>query len=228
MWRGLSLKCKIASFVALFFLGLASLCFYHVFMNRAYFRSQARFCCLMAMRVDFSAPGSYSASINSKSHYFDNAFMALDVPRRVLSKTDPEELISGLEGTYEIIDKDGKRIIRDSIIGDPNNLRSRYFKDLIELIHFASWYEFVQWQINITITQGAAQLKDIPQQLILFDQGLFSKIDDLCKFYGWASLILAVIILFIVAAVSLRKRKLIENSTKVSGTTTSSLPVSED
>ena len=233
MWRGLSLRCKIAVFVAVFFLGVAGLCFFHVFMNRDYFRSQARFYCLMAIKVDFSVPGVYSASVNSKPHYLENAFLALDVPRRVLSKTDPRELISGLEGNFEVIDKDGRRIIWGSIIGDPdwggdpNNIKSRYFKNLIELSHFASWYEFVQWQININITQGAQNLKDIPQRLILYDRNFnYMNQEDFCKLYGWASLIIAVIILIVVAALSLRKRKLIECDKKLTVATTSSPPIS--
>ena len=229
MWRGLSIRCKIASCVAVFFLGVAGLCFFSVFMSRAYFRSRARFCCLMAIRVDFSAPGTYSSSINSKPHYLENTYLYLDVPKQVLSKTDPKVLLSGLKGTYEIIDTDGKRIFGGSLITDPNNLKSRHFKNLIELIHHFEWYEFVQWQINITITQGAAQLKDIPQQLILFDLSHnYMMQEDLRKLFGWANLILAVTILIIVAIVSFRKRKLIECSKKTSGTATSSPPVSEE
>ncbi len=227
MWRGLSLRCKIAVFVAVFFLCVTGLCFFHVFMNRAYFRSQARFYCLMAIKVDCSVPGKYSASVKSKPHYLENAFLALDVPRRVLSKTAPEELISGLEGTFAVIDKDGKRIIWGSIVGDPNNVKSRYFKNLIELIHFASWYEFVEWQININITQGAQNLKDIPQRLILYDRNFnYMNQEDFRKLYGWASLIIAVIILIVVAALSLRKRKLIECDKKLTIATTSSPPIS--
>lgn len=216
MRRGLSLKCKIATCVAIFFLGVAGFCFFSYWMNLAYFRSRARFCCLMAIRVDFSAPRTYSSSINSKPMFLEKAFLALDVPKRVLTKTDPELLLSGLEGTYEIIDTDGKRIIRGSIIGDPNDLKSRHFKNLIELIQFSSWYEFVQWQINITITQGAPRLKDVPQRLVLYDQsGNYMIQEDLRKLFGLANLILGVVILIIVSAVSIYKKKQLSSSPKV-------------
>lgn len=230
MWRGLSLRCKIASCVAIFFLIVAGLCFLRVFMNRAYFRSQTRFCCLTAMRVDFSTPGTYSASVISKPRYIENAYLVLDLPKRVLSETNPEAILSGLEGNFEIMDKDGKRIIWGSIPGDPNNLKSHLSKNFISLTKIGSFYEFVQWQMNITITKGARRLEGIPHRLVMFDRDSNLSIsEDIRTLFGMASLILAVVILIIVAALSQKKkRKLIESNTKVSGTATSSLQFSEE
>ncbi len=211
MWRGLSLRCKIATFVAVIFFIVAGYCFFLRFRNQAYFRSSARFDCVMAMRVDFSVPSIYSATVMSKPRYIENAFLALDVPERILSKTDPEALLSGLEGTFEIVDKEGKRIYYDSLITDPNSLKSRHFKNFIEFYHFPSWYEFVQWQVNINITHGASRLEGIPHRLVLFDRNYNVSInEDIRTLFGLVNLIIAVII-FIVIIVSMRKKEQLGN-----------------
>ena len=211
MWRGLSLKCMIASCVAVFFLGVAFLCFFFFFRNRAYFQSPVRFDCVMAIRVDFSTPGTYSATITSKPRYVENAYLVLDLPKRVLSETDPTLLITGLKGTYEIIDNDGKQIIRGSIVEDPNYLKSHLSKNFIGLGKIGSWYEFVQWQINVNIKQGATNLKGIPQRLILFDRNSnLSMNEDIRTLFGMVNLILAIAI-FIVIIVSVRKQKQLGN-----------------
>jgi len=229
MWRGLSLRCKIAVFVAVFFLCVAGYCFFFRFRNQAYFRSHVRFDCVTAIRVDFSAPGTYSASVISKPRYIENAYLVLDLPKRVLSETNPEALLSGLEGSFEIMDEDGKQIIWDSIPRDANNLKSHLSENFISLTKIGSCYEFVKWQMNITITKGARRLKGIPHRLVMFDRDSNLNIsEDICTLFGLASLILAVIILIVVTAVSRRKRKLIEGNPKVSGTTISSPQVSEE
>ena len=208
----------IATCVVVFFLGVAGVCFFSSLVNRAYFRSQARFGCLMALSVDLSTPGTYSASFDYRP-IIENAFLGLDVPKAILSETSPDVLVSGLQGTFTILDADGSRIFRGRLVQDPNNLIARHFKNLIQLVYLGSWYGEVKWQINVTITQGAPRLKGIPQRLVLFDnQHAFRFKDDFYTFFGSIVLLLAVIIFIVVAAAYLRKRKRLKNGQQIAGT----------
>jgi hypothetical protein len=169
----------------------------------------------MAVSVDFSTPGTYTASFKY-DQYIHNGFLGLDVPDRVLSETSPDVLLSGLQGTYAIIDEDGKQIIRGPLVEDPNEIRLRYLQNIIELHNLFSWYGKVKWKINATVTQGAPNLKGIPQRLVLMDTqrafGLGTAL-LLCTFIICGALLAGVIILTNVAVISLRKRKRLKNST---------------
>jgi hypothetical protein len=213
MWRGISLKCKIAIYIAIcvsvFFIGVAGFWFYFCLANRAYFRSWIRFdCIVVAMRVDFSTPGNYSATINSKPRFLENAYLELDLPKRALSETDPKVLVEGLKGTFEIVDNEGKHLFGGSIPEDPNDLKSYNSKNFIRLRKIGSFYEYVHWQMNITITKGAKRLKGIPHRFVVFSRYPSSRSDEFfCMLFGLANLGLAIIILSVVTVLSVRKKK---------------------
>jgi hypothetical protein len=166
----------------------------------------------MALRVDFSTPGTYTASFEYDQP-IHNCFLGLDVPDRILSDMSPDVLLSGLQGTYAIIDEDGKQIIRGPLVGDPNEIRLRYFQNIIELRELFDWYGKVKWKVNATVAQGAPCLKGIPQRLVLIDRtNALRFVDDVLFFVTCASSLLAAIILTIVIGISVRKRKQPENS----------------
>ena len=234
MWKGLSLKCKIAGCVAIFFLGVACFCFAVSAIKNANFWHRVRFGCLMALRVDFSAPGAYMANFNSPAD-MKGAFLGLDVPDSVLSDMSADVLLSGLEGNYTILGAGGKKVFSGLFTRDSFEFNKESWKKNIidfeeRLDKFFHELPEGKCQITVTITEGANNLKSIPQRLILVGDSIgFGLLDiRLHIFFGCVLLLLAIIILFIVAIVSRRKMKLIESSTKVCGTATSSLPVSEE
>ena len=229
MWRGLSLKCKIASCVAVVFLCVAGICFAVSVVKHANFWHRARFVCLLALRVDFSTPGAYMATFDSPAN-MKGAFLGLDVPGSIVSDMSADVLLSGLQGDYTILDTNGKKVHSGPLTQEHVSFnKASLLESIIDLAVFRGFPEG-KCQITVTITEGAPKLKGISQRLILVDDSIGLGFLDirLLIFFGCVLLLLAVVILFIVTVVSLRKRKLIESSTKVSGTTTSSLPVSEE
>ena len=202
-----------ATCVGVFFLGVAAY-FFLSWVNRAYFWHRARFGCLMALSVDFSTPGTYTASFEY-GQPIHNGFLGLEVPDRILSDTSPDVLLSGLQGTYTIIDEDGKQIIRGPLVEDPNEIRLRYFQNIIELRDLFDWYGKVKWKINATVTHGAPNLKGIPQRLVLIDSEPAVRLRIALFLYTFiicGALLVGIIILTIVAVISLGKRKRLENS----------------
>ena len=201
----------IAVCAAVFLLGVAGSGFLLLdLVNRAYSWHRARFNCPAAVSVDFSTPGIYAASFEYALP-MGHPILGLDIPRKTLSQMRPDVLLSGLEGTYAIVDADGTEIFGGPLIEDPNNIKVTCFGTIMELRQFGSWYGEVKWRITATVTKGAARLEGIPQRLVFIDTGeALRSIDSAWAPYGClvcAALPVAVIILIVVAGVSLRKSK---------------------
>ena len=204
----------IATCVGVFFLGLAVFFFFLSWVSHAYFWHRARFGCLMAISVDFSTPGTYTASIEYDQP-IHNGFLGLDVPDRALSEKSPDVLVSGLQGTFAIVDENGMQITGGPLVGDPNEIRLRYFQNIIELRELFDWYGKVKWKINTDVTQGAANLKGIPQHLVLINSEpavRFRIPHFLYTFISWGALLAGIIIMTIVTVISLGKSKRLENN----------------
>ncbi|HUV62718.1 MAG TPA: hypothetical protein VMW24_02410 [Sedimentisphaerales bacterium] len=202
----------IATCVAVFFLGVAGVSFLLFYANRAYFWHPARFKCLAALSVDFSTPGTYSASFNYYPPIISDGLVGLDIPKRTLSQTPPEVLLSGLQGTYSILDAEGRRIFNRPLVEESNKTKMLWRRNIIVLGNLGSWYDNkVAWQMNVTVTQGAAHLERIPHRFVLMDRAEASvaidRISIPCALLTCAALPAGAIILAVVVRKSLRKRK---------------------
>jgi hypothetical protein len=203
---------------AVFFISVGLFFFSWSLFDRAYFWHRARYGTLMALSVDFSTTGTYTASLDYGQKIKD-AFLGLDVPKKALSNKSPEELLSGLQGNFSIIDTDGKEIFSGPLIQDPNMIKTYYINNLIVLRSLFSWYDEANWQINVTITNRGRNLIGIPQRLVLMDdivifssraQGfIFNVISGGCLFIGT--------IIIIVIAVSRSKSKRPKNKEQIVG-----------
>ena len=210
--RRFPLRRAIAACVAVFFFGTAAYFFALSMMNRAHFTHEARFGVVVALSVDFSTPGTYTASFDHWPPVLSHAILGLDVPGRVLSETTPDVLLSGLQGTFEILDADGSKICSGLLIADPNMIATRYFQNVIELRTLGSWYGEVKWKINVTVTQGAPRLEGIPQRFVLIDVPIFREGLLPNSVLALLALLVGVVILIVVAVKSLHKKKLPEYS----------------
>ncbi|UCC97879.1 MAG: hypothetical protein JSW66_18785 [Phycisphaerales bacterium] len=205
----------IATSVAVCFLGVACVGFFLSYVTRAYFWHPARFNCLATLSVDFSAPGTYAATFDYGPTAMHDVSLGLDVPKTVLSKTPLNVLLSGLQGTFSILDEDGTEIVRGSLVGDSNGIRVRHFQNIVELCSLRDWYGKANWQINVTVTRGAPRLKGIRQRLVLFDGEAAFRLRTTRLFQAFVActaLLLAAIILIVVALKFFRKRKQQGNS----------------
>lgn len=209
MIRRFPLRRAIAVCVAVFFFVAAA---YFLAMSRDHFSHEARFGVVAALSVDFSTPGTYTASFDHWPPILSHAFLGLDVPGRVLSETPPDVLLSGLQGTFEILDADGSKIFSGLLVADPNRIATRYFRNVIELRTLGSWYDKVKWKINVTVTHGAPRLEKMAQRFVLIDVPRFR--EDLLynSVLALLALLAGSVILIIVAVKSLRKKNLPEHS----------------
>jgi hypothetical protein len=180
-------------YVAVFFLAVTALCFWVVKVDSVYYWHEQRFNTMATLSVDFSAPGTYSATIHHWTMIDLYALMGLDVPKKILDKTPPIELLDGLEGTYSIRDEDGERIFWGSLVEDPNKVSLCESPEMIQLRRFDSTYRIVNWQVDVIVTKGAPRLKDVPQRLVLIDRRFIFL--DMRKVLMWFALIVAVLIL---------------------------------
>ena len=213
MCRKLPSRRRIAVCVAVFFLGVAGICFLVVRADSVYFWHEQRFDCLAALSVDFSAPGAYTASIHHWTAIGLYALMGLDVPKKILDKMSPVELLDGLEGTYSIRDEDGVKVFWGSLVEDPNKVSACEITEIIQLHRFDSTYRIVNWQVDVIVTEGAPRLKGVPQRLVLVDRR--SILLDLRKVLMWFSLIVAVIILMAVEGGRYQDKKRLKNGKKL-------------
>ena len=94
---------------ALFFFGVACLNFRVCLLQYAESRRRQRFQCPVALSVDFSAPNAYSASFDRGNAYVRDAYLGLDIPETALSGAAPEALLASLQGTYAVLDAEGKK-----------------------------------------------------------------------------------------------------------------------
>jgi len=207
MLRRFPLKRAIAVCVAVFFFGAAAYFFAMSLMNRAHFTHEARFGFVAALSVDFSTPGTYTASFDHWPPILSHAILGLDVPGRVLSETPPDELLSGLQGTYVILDADGSKFFSGLLVADPNRITTRYFRNFIELCTLGSWYSEVKGKIIVTITHGAPRLEGIAQRFAFIDVPIFR--DGLLpnSVLALLALLVGTVILIDVAVKSFRKKK---------------------
>jgi hypothetical protein len=205
MPRKLPSRRRIAIYVAVLFLAVAGICFLSLRMNSVYFWHHLRFNCLAALSVDFSVPGTYTASIHHRPPIFNYPILGLDVPRKVLAETSPGELVAGLRGTYSIRDAaDGVKIFWGSLVEDPNEVSAGEFPDIILLHRFHEWYDEAKWQIDVIVTEGAPRLKGVRQRLVLVGNG--SSLSPVTVLM-WVALVVAAIILVVVVAGRFRGKK---------------------
>lgn len=186
-------KRMIAVGMALFFLAVAGICYVVVTIDSVFFWHENRFDCLAVLSVDFSTPGAYTASIHHWSAIHHHAILGLDVPKKMLDKMSPVELLRGLEGTYCIRDESGDRIFWGSLVENPNKISACESPEIIQLHCFDSTYRIVNWQVDVVVTKGAQLLKNVPQRLVLVDRWFIFL--DLRKILMWFSLVVAVLIL---------------------------------
>lgn len=201
---------KIATWKVVLFLGLVGVFFFFCLLYRANLYYRMRFGRVMALSVDFSSPGDYTAFIKYRPAVKD-AILGLDVPKKMLSKTSPETLLSGLQGIYTILDKDGKKLFSGSLVQEPIRPGLIPNETVVQLAYLGDWYGEVKWQINVTITQGAPALKGIPHQLVLIDDEVRLEFTfPLFLLYWFIAppvLLVAAITLIALIAASLSKRK---------------------
>jgi hypothetical protein len=160
--------------------------------------------------VDFSAPGTYRASFDYGPTALHDLSIGLDVAKTQLSETQPVELLSGLQGTFSILEADGTKVFGGPLVEDPDAIRVRHFQNIVELRSLGDWYEKANWQISVSVTQGAPALKGIRQRLVLFDGEIAFKLGIARLFQaivGCACLLVAAILLTVVALKSFRKRR---------------------
>jgi len=192
----LHLERWVAVGMALLFLWVAGGYFVNAWVDDVYFWHQWRFDCLAALSVDFSAPGTYSASFRHwRSLTGPDTLLGLDVPKKTLAEVSPGELVAGLEGTFSIRDENGVRIFWGPLIEDPNMVSARKPPGMIDLRRFddTSAYGPANWQIDVIVTKGAPRLKGVPQRLVLIaSRFVFSDLPKACM---WLPLIVAVLIL---------------------------------
>ncbi|MHC4170279.1 MAG: hypothetical protein ACYSWQ_25330 [Planctomycetota bacterium] len=170
MRRKLPSQRRLAVYLAIFFLGVAGVCFVSLMVDGVYFWHQQRFTCLAALSVDLSTPGTYTASMQHWPRILNWVVLGLDVPRKVLAETPPGELIAGLEGTYSVRDEDGVRIFWGAIVEDPNEVSTCSYPNIVRLSRLDSWYGEVKWQVDVIVTHGAPGLKGVRQRLVLIDK----------------------------------------------------------
>jgi len=212
MLRRFPLRCTIAACVAVFFFGVAAYLFALSLMNRAHFTHEARFGIVVALSIDFSTPGTYTASFDHWPPVLSHAILGLDVPGRILSETPPDVLLSRLQGTYAILDANGSQIFSGLLVEDPNRVATRYFQNVIELRTLGSWYGEVKGKINVTVTHGAPRLEGISQRFVLIDVSRFREGLLYNSVLALLALLIGAVILINVAVKSLRKKKLPEHS----------------
>ena len=206
---------KIGLYVAVFFLGIAGVCFLLLRINSVYFWHKQRFNCLVALSVDLSAPGTYAASFDHWRWIDSFAVMGLDVPGKVLAETPPAELLAGLQGTYSIRDATGGRVFWGALLEEPNNVPASDFPGIIQLRRFPACYGDMKWQIDVIVTKGAPLLKSVPQRLVLVDKrSSFGPATVLM----WFSLIVAVIIVMGVEGARYQSKKRLKNGKKPADT----------
>jgi len=184
-----------------------------VMVDNVFFWHEQRFNSLAALSVDFSAPGAYSASIHHWTAIDLYALMGLDVPKKILNKTPPVELLEGLEGTYSIHDENGDRIFWGSLVEDPNNVSLCESPEMIQLRRFDSTYRIVNWQVDVIVTKGAPRLKGVPQRFVLIDRKFIFL--DLRKVLMWFSMIVAVVVLMAVEGARYQEKKNLMNDKKL-------------
>ncbi|MFB0552624.1 MAG: hypothetical protein ACETWQ_04830 [Phycisphaerae bacterium] len=210
-----------ATWKAVFFLGLVGVFFFLCLLYRANLYYRMRFGRVMALSVDFSTPGDYIASIKYRPAVKD-AILGLDVPKKILSEMSADELHSGLQCTYTIRDKDGKKLFSGSLVQEPIRPGPHPYENVIQLAYLGDWYGEVKWQINATITQGAPALKGIPHRLVLIDDEVRLEFTfPLFLLYWFIAppvLLVAAITLIALVAASLRKRKRLSNSQQITDT----------
>jgi len=214
--RKLLSRRRIAVCVAVFFLGVAGRIFLADRADNVYFWHEWRFDCLAALSVDFSAPGTYTASFRHwREMTGPDTLLGLDVPKKTLAEVSPGELVAGLEGTFSIRDEDGVRIFWGSLIEDPNKISARKPPEWIKLRRFNDTYAYdvANWQIDVIVTKGAPRLKGVPQRLVLIERHFgFS---DLFKVCMWFPLIVAAIILMAVEGGRYLEKKRLKDGKKL-------------
>jgi len=194
--------------MALFFFGVACLNFRICFLQYTESRRRQRFQCPLALSVDFSTPNAYSASFDRREGYVRAAYLCLDIPETTLSEASPEVLLASLQGTYAVLDAEGKKLFYGSLAQDVETVRLPRF----EIIRLVRWEAFPlgKCKINVTVAQGAPELKGIPQRLVvvIFDEHnfIFPPIRWFL-YFGCVCLLLAVIILTAPIAVSVYAKK---------------------
>ena len=210
-----------ATWKAVFFLCLVGVFFFLCLLYRANLYYRMRFGRVMALSIDFSTPGSSTASINYRPAVKD-AILGLDVPKKILSKTSPETLLSGLQGNFTILDADGKKLISGSLAQEHIKLGPPLYENIIQLAYLGDWYGEVKWQINATITQGAPALKGIPHRLVLIDDEVRLEFTfPLFLLYWFITppvLLVTALTLIALVAASLSKRKRLSNSQQITDT----------
>lgn len=194
---------------AIFFLGVACYLFLGCLLHCAKCRRRQRFRCPVALGVDFSAPGAYAASFDWRKVYVRDAYLGLDIPETALSGAAPEALLASLQGTYAVLNAEGKKVLSGSLAQDVDTDRLPRF-EIIRLVHWGVFPLGGKCKINVTVAQGAPELKGIPQRLVIvIDDGLDFMFPPVrwIMYIGCVCLLLAVIILTAPIAVSVCAKK---------------------
>ena len=214
MSRKMSLRNSIGMRVALFLLAVAGVCFLSLAVDRAHSWHGQRFDCPVALRVDFSIPGTYTASIHHWPWMGNYAVLGLDVPGKVLAETPADVLVGGLQGTYSIRGDDGQKIFWGALVDDPNNISECDFANMIQFRRLDSWYQNAKWQIDVTVTHGAPRLKGVPQRLVLIDRRTSFGWRTVI---AWFTLVAAAIVLIVVVPGSLKTKKRLQEGKQTAG-----------
>jgi len=158
----------------------------------------------VALGVDFSAPGAYAASFDCRRVYVRDAYLGLDIHETALSGAAPEVLLASLQGTYAVLDAEGKKLFSGSLAQDVDTVRLPGF-ELIRLVHWG-YFPLGKCKINVTVAQGAPELKGIPQRLVVvIDDGLAFTTSPSIRsimYIGCVCLLLAVIVTILTARIA--------------------------
>lgn len=195
----------VALLVAGFLLVLAGTLFVSAMVSRVKSRTLAAEACLFVLHVDFSKPGTYSASweydIGPKG-----AFLLLGTRPQKESSSTGINLLSGLEGQYVISDPNGYQVFRDTL---PTDCQKFAIPNTVQMTLLRGEWISGTRRINITVERGAPNLADVPHYIVLFDPS-YHFVHALGYrgglFCGSMTLVLAIAILLILWRASRRSR----------------------
>ncbi len=197
------LKRSIAFGLAVFFIGVACLCYLKGAEDQASLQHWLRFGHMAAINADLSKPGEYSVSFEARD---TDPVLELEIPKDVESRVSPEGLLSGLQGTCELVDPQGEVVYPGGI----PQYTPRFFppgSGRIRLVEYG-YYAVGRYKVNVMIRQPALALKGVPHRLtvVSHSQNMSARlVMRALVFLGHAALFTAAVILIALAITSRRK-----------------------